>query len=91
MGDLTNEDFAHARAIREMMRTSGWEILMTYWSYARESMISSGIKDSKFNEKKDLSPQKWARLDGFQEAMAIPERIVNRADEILKEKYVNEK
>lgn len=87
IGELTNEDISHANSIRETMRTPGWGMLLTYWSYAREAMINSGIKDSKFNEKKDLAPQKWARLDGFQEAMAIPERIIRRAEEVLKENH----
>ena len=81
LSDVTNEDIAQACAIRETMRTKGWEILMRYWTYAREAIINSGIKDSKFNEQVHLSPQKWARLDGFQEAMAIPDRIIRRVDQ----------
>lgn len=81
---LEQKDLNDARAIEDMMKTKGWKILMDYWELGRESVIEAGKDGIRLKSKKDLSPEKWALLKGFDECCAIPQRIVGRAKEELK-------
>lgn len=80
---LDEKDISDAHHISKMMEGKGWEILTRYLAFARESFIESGKKGIKSRAGRDLSPIKWGILTGFDEFIAIPQRIVARAAEFL--------
>ena len=81
---LSKEDIEDARRIKRTMDSSGWKVLSKYLEVARESIIDAGKDGIRTRGKKDLSPEKWAVLKGFDEARHLPNRIIARADEFLK-------
>lgn len=87
IGSLSNQDIAHAEKIREMMRTEGWQILTKYWTAATQAAVNHGIQQNKTDMAK--SNENWARLDGMLEILAIPDRILVRAEDEVNKRRGN--
>lgn len=88
--ELSEDDIKDARDIARLMRTSGWRALIKYMDVGRESIIDN-IKDCSASvEKRDLCGQRGAILRGWDECRTLPQRIVSRAEEFLKESPVEE-
>lgn len=81
--ELDEKDISDAHHISRMMESKGWAIFTRYLAFARESFIDSGKKGIKSRAGRDLSPIKWGILTGFDEFIAIPQRIVTRAEEFV--------
>lgn len=77
--DLNDKDLTDAFEISLTMKTKGWKILQDYLTVGRELMIEAGKKGIKLRSKKDLSPEKWAILEGWDECSVAAEQIVVRA------------
>lgn len=88
--ELDESDIADAYHIKQMMETRGWQALMRYYAFARESMIDA-IKDSTRTRAKIVTcPERASTLRGFDEFLAIPNRIVERVDEFIDEEKEKE-
>ena len=79
IGQLSNQDIQQAEQIRETLRSEGWQILTKYWTAATQATVNHGIQQNK--AELDKSKENWARLDGMLEILAIPERILIRAED----------
>lgn len=84
--DLDENDLIEANQILAMMEMPGWERLMLYWGMAREALIQKGKDGSKDPAKSPLAAAKWALLDGFDEGISIPQRIIDRAKQFIEAK-----
>lgn len=79
--ELDESDMADAFHISQMMETEGWKRLMPYWAATREALIERVKNASRATDRLPLSPVKAAALDGFDECMGIPLKVIARADE----------
>ena len=85
-GQLSDEDLDDARHIKRMLESKGWKIFMKYYAYGRESILDSGKTSIKEENSANLSALKWAVLKGWDEMVAMPDRIVKRAEEHIEAK-----
>lgn len=88
---LSKDDLDDARSIRTMMQSRGWKVLTKYLQVARESIIDAGKNGTNTRAKKELSSDKWSILKGFDEALALPQRVVDRADQFIRADTPEEK
>lgn len=67
--------------MRDLRATMGWQILVKYMNAERERIISDGKKYR--SEEKRIAT--WARLDGFDSAATLAERLekINHVQEKL--------
>lgn len=80
--ELDRKDLTEANEIERTMESKGWKFIMQYWIVAREAMIQRGKNGSKASTD-GLAAARWAALDGFDEGIAIPRRIIERAKEFI--------
>ncbi len=67
--------------IRSMMRSMGWQLLMQRTALERDLIIEEG-KRSRSNEK---NVKIWAKLDGFDIAATVAERLLTNREKITPE------
>lgn len=76
---FTVQDASHeakVSALKQMMQTSGWQVFMHELAQRRERVIEEG-KKSRANEKQ---VKIWAKLEGFDEAATLPEKLIRTSD-----------
>ena len=70
---------------------SNWPILKKYFMQMREELILNGKQGVKNKSERELADLKWATLVGFDEAIVVPEKIVEQLEaEIEKRNEVYE-
>lgn len=62
-----------ANHIQAMRQSYGFKILLEYWNVEREKIIAEG--KARRSEQKQI--QMWAKLDGFDDAVAIIAKLAN--------------
>lgn len=68
-----------------------YKVLKKYWDAGKDAITFAGMEGIKTRAKRDLSDVKWAMLRGFIEALAIPERLVDRVNQFFKEQLEEKK
>ena len=61
-----------AMHVSQMMHSMGWQIMVHHWNVSRELIIQDG-KKARAEEKKISN---WAKLDGFDGAVLLAEKLV---------------
>lgn len=84
--EIEEKDIEDAHEIEKMMQSKGWQVLKGYENYAREMMIRSGKEGIKKRASRDLSDIRWAIINGFDEAIILAERIVQKSKELIDKK-----
>jgi len=84
--ELDAKDKNDARAVKDMMETRGWKVMVKYMEVARESIIDAGKDGIRTRGKVELSSEKWAILKGWDECRVLGERITLRAAELKQKK-----
>ena len=67
-----------AQHIRNMRNTEGYKILMLHWNVQREAIIAEG-KKARRDEK---TIKMWARLEGFDDAVALVNKLAKVDEEL---------
>lgn len=88
--DLDENDLDEALEIVQMMQTPGWGKLLKHVEVIREQLIEKGKAGTYTRGRIDLSPYKWAQLDGFDVCATIAQAIVARANEFNERKHEGE-
>lgn len=88
--DLDENDLNEAMEIAQMMQAPGWTRLLKHVEVVREQLIEQGKAGTRTRGKVDLSPYKWAQLDGFDVCATIAQAIVARANEFNERKHEGE-
>lgn len=91
--ELEEKDFYDAIQIEEMtkghfqcrkcgegFKSEGWKILQGYMKNCRELFIEAGKDGTRTRAKRDLSDLKFATIDGFDTAINLAQRIIDRAN-----------
>ena len=79
------KDISDVNSIKKMMETRGWKILRKYVEIGRETLIDFGKNGIKSKDSIEQSKERWAILMGYDECIALPDRLVKRVDEFIKE------
>ena len=80
---MSDKDIQDAKEISMMMDSEGWKILCKYYEVAREEITDSGKKGVRSRAKRELSSEKWAMLDGFDQAVIIPNKLTSEMKDYL--------
>lgn len=80
---MLDSDIKDAKEIETMMQARGWKVLEKYYAVAREEICDSGKKGVRTRAKRELSSEKWAMLDGFDQAVIIPNKLAGEMRDYL--------
>jgi hypothetical protein len=77
---LSDKDIKDAREIFLTTQSPGWKVLESYYKLGREEIIESGKRCSRTRAKKELCSERFAMLDGFDQAILVPSKVVRDAE-----------
>ena len=84
--DIEDSDIQDANEIDAILQMPGWKTLKKYYELGRTQIEDMGKKSARSRTKKEIAAEIWAYLDGFDQAVMIPEMFVLRIKEILSQK-----
>ena len=82
---VSKDDMNHAKLLEQMLTSEGWKILQKYYEVGREEIMDAGKKGARNRSKKELSSEKWAMLDGFDQAILIPTKFVDDVNNLMEQ------
>jgi len=84
--ELEDKDIKDAQAISNMMKCEGWKRLMEYYAVSRETVIDRLKQLPRTDVEVRRTALIGAVLHGLDEAIAIPSRVVSRAQEYIEQR-----
>lgn len=79
---MDDQEKYQIRRIAETMATEGWGFLMAAWAQKREAKILAHLKRA---TKEDSWRKHQGRLEGFDEAVMLPEMLASQLNESREE------
>jgi len=84
--DIEDKDVPKVQSIVQMLNTEGWKHFQAFIGQMREEIISEGKNGIKSKAKRELSPEKWATLYGFDITKDFIPNFITEVDLYLKKK-----